>query len=211
MANEDKSKAQLLDQLAEERQLLRNLIDNLPDGIYVKDTESRFVIGNTTVAGLIGVTSPEELIGKTDFDFFSQELASKYYEDEQVVMRSGQPLLNQEEMTFDSRTGQSGWLLTSKVVWRDRSGKVVGIMGIGRNITELKQAQDALAEIQRDLEQRVQDRTLELTQSKAKLERVFEFYRSTLEQITSVVQQGGARAELLGYIEQAQKQFDPLS
>lgn len=210
MATENQSRAELLEKLAEERQLLRSLIDNLPDGIYVKDTQSRFVIANKTVASLIGAKSPDDLIGKTDFDFFSRELAQKYYDDEQAVMRSGQSLLNQEEPTFDSRTGKAGWLLTSKVLWRDRQGKVAGIMGIGRNITELKQVQDALAEAHRELEGRVQSRTQELSQSKARLERASEFYRSTLEQITSVVQQGGVRNELLMYLEQAQNQFDHL-
>jgi len=210
MAHEDQAKSKLVDQLADERQLLRSLVDNLPDGIYVKDTKSRFVIGNTTVANLIGVQSPEELIGKTDFDFFSPDLATKYYEDEQRVISSEQPIVNEEEPTFDSRTGNTGWLLTSKVLWRDRQGKVAGIMGIGRNITELKLAQDALEKANRELEERVRARTQELSQSKAKLERASEFYRSTLEQITNVVQQGGARAELLMYLEQAQKEFDQL-
>ena len=84
-------------------------------------------------------------------------------------------------------------------------------MGIGRNITELKLAQDALEKANRELEERVRARTQELSQSKAKLERASEFYRSTLERITSVVQQGGARIELQQYVEQAQKQFDHLS
>lgn len=210
MATESQSRAELIEKLAEERQLLRSLIDNLPDGIYVKDRQSRFVIANKTVASLIGAKSPDELIGKTDFDFFSHDLATKYYEDEQAIMRSGQSLLNQEEPTFDSRTGKAGWLLTSKVLWHDRQGKVAGIMGVGRNITDLKQAQDALGQAYSELEQRVQARTLELSQSKSKLERASEFYRSTLEQITNVVQQGGARNELLMYLEQAKKQFDHL-
>jgi hypothetical protein len=126
-------------------------------------------------------------------------------------MRSEIPLVNREEPTFDSRTNKAGWLLTSKVIWRDRSGNVAGIMGIGRDITALKQAQEALAQAHHELEQRVQDRTLELSQSKAKLERVFEFYRSSVEQLTNVVQQGGARNELLMYLEQVQTQFDRLS
>jgi PAS domain S-box-containing protein len=210
MATESQSRAELIEKLAEERQLLRSLIDNLPDGIYIKDTKSRFVIANKTVAGLMGVKSPDELIGKSDFDFFSHDLAQKYYDDEQAIIRSGQSLLNQEEPTFDSRTGKAGWLLTSKVLWRDRQGKVAGIMGIGRNITELKQVQDALAQAHHELEERVQSRTQELSQSKSKLERASEFYRSTLEQITTVVQQGGARTELLMYLEQAQNQFDHL-
>jgi PAS domain S-box-containing protein len=161
MLTNEKSQAQLIDELADERQLLRDLIDHLPDGIYIKDTESRFVVGNITVAHLMGVTSPDELIGKTDFEFFSSNLASKYYADEQRVMQTGSPLISQEELTFDFRTGEEGWLLTSKVPWRDRRGQIAGTMGIGRNITELKHAQEALAEAHRELEYRVQDRTLE--------------------------------------------------
>lgn len=209
-ATEAQSRAELIEKLAEERQMLRSLIDNLPDGIYVKDTQSRFVVANKTVASLMGMKSPEDLIGKTDFDFFAHDLATKYYEDEQKIIQSGQAIVNEEEPTFDSRTGKAGWLLTSKVPWRDRQGKIAGIMGMGRDITQLKQIQDALAAANRDLEERVQSRTQELTHSKAKLERASEFYRSTLEQITSVVQQGGARIELLKYLEQAQNEFDAL-
>ncbi|MEP6986939.1 MAG: PAS domain S-box protein [Chloroflexota bacterium] len=180
MIYEDTSKIRLIEALADERRLLRDLIDHLPDGIYIKDTKSRFVVGNITVAHLMGVSTPDELIGKTDFDFFSHELASKYYEDEQTVIRTSLPLINQEERTFDFRTGKDGWLITSKVVWRDRNGKIAGIMGIGRNITELKQAQEALVEAHYELEQQVEDRTLELTYSKAKLERTLEYLHSNL-------------------------------
>lgn len=208
MFTQVQSQMPLIDQLTDERQLLRNLIDHIPDGIYIKDFESRFVVGNTTVAHLMGVTTPDELLGKTDFEFFSPVLASKYYEDEQTVMRTGLPLISQEERTFDSRTGEDGWLLTSKVPWRDRHGQIAGIMGIGRNITELKQAQEALAEAHRELEYRVQDRTLELSHSKAKLERILENLHSNLTQITQIIQQEGAKTELLMYMEQAKKQFE---
>jgi len=208
MLTNEKSQAQLIDELADERQLLRDLIDHLPDGIYIKDTESRFVVGNITVAHLMGVTSPDELIGKTDFEFFSSNLASKYYADEQRVMQTGSPLISQEELTFDFRTGEEGWLLTSKVPWRDRRGQIAGTMGIGRNITELKHAQEALAEAHRELEYRVQDRTLELSHSKAKLERILEDLHQNLTQITYMIQKGGPKTELLMYVEQAQKQFD---
>ncbi len=80
--------------LAEERNLLRTLIDNLPDYIYVKDTESRFINGNLTVAQLMGATSVDELIGKTDFDFFPKELATQYFADEQAIIKTGQPFMN---------------------------------------------------------------------------------------------------------------------
>jgi PAS domain S-box-containing protein len=161
-----------------------------------------------TVAHLMGVTTPDELLGRTDFEFFVPELASKYYEDEQTVMRTGLPLISQEERSFDSRTGEEAWLLTSKVPWRDRQGQIVGIMGIGRNITELKRAQEALAEAHRELEYRVQDRTLELSHSKAKLERILQDLHSNLTHITEMIQQGGPKTELLMYVEQAHKQFE---
>lgn len=206
----DKSKSQLADQLADERQMLRTLIDSLPDGIYVKDTQSRFVVGNKAVAELMGVKSPEELIGKTDFEFFARDLATSYYEDEQAIIRSGKSLLNREEPTFDARTGKPGWLLTSKVVWRDRNGKVAGIMGLGRNITELKEAQQALAKAHEGLEQRVEERTSELSKSKARLERIHEFFRSTLDQISDALQRGAQKSEVLEYVEQAQEQFDRI-
>ena len=75
--------------LAQERNLLRSLIDHVPDLIYVKDAQSCFLIANPALARLTGVASPDELIGKTDFDFFPQELAAKYYADEQAIFQSG--------------------------------------------------------------------------------------------------------------------------
>ncbi len=78
--------------LAEERNMLRTLIDALPDFIYVKDTESRFIAGNLAVARLMGAKSPDDLIGKTDFDFYPQEHAEPYFNDERALMQSGEAL-----------------------------------------------------------------------------------------------------------------------
>lgn len=136
----------------EEHNLLRTLIDNLPDSIYVKDTKSRFVIGNIEVAHRAGVATPDELIGKTDTDFYQQELASKYYADEQEVIQSGRPLINREEHVINQTTGETIWNLTTKVPWRDSQGKTVGIVGMGRDITELKKTRDALKAANQQLE-----------------------------------------------------------
>jgi PAS domain S-box-containing protein len=123
--------------LAEERNLLRTLIDNMPDNIYVKDTERRFIVGNVAVARLMGAGTPDKLLGKTDFDFYPQELAAKYYADGQKVIDSGKPLVSQEEPAVDPE-GNPKWYSTTKVPLRDSHGKIVGIVGISRDITARK-------------------------------------------------------------------------
>ncbi len=129
------------EELAEERNLLRTLIDTLPDAIYVKDTRSRFVLGNTGVARLMGATCVESLVGKRDCDFYPPELAGQYYADEQAVIESGAPLINREEPIVDS-SGRRGWLLTTKAPLRDTHGQIVGVVGIGRDITERKREEE---------------------------------------------------------------------
>jgi PAS domain S-box-containing protein len=131
--------------LTEERNLLRTLIDNLPDYIYAKDTESRFVLGNIAAAREVGATTPDEMLGKTDFDFFPEELAAQYYADEQAIFRSGQPLVNREEPVID-HVGNRLWVLTTKVPLRDSQGQIVGLVGMNHDITERKRAEEALRE-----------------------------------------------------------------
>jgi len=138
--------------LINERNLLRTLIDNLPDFIYFKDEKSRFVVGNIAVARLMGVSAPDKLLGKTDFDFYPREMAERYYADELEIVRSGQPLLGREEQVTDQTTGERKWLLTSKVPLRDAHGKIVEIVGIGRDITERRKAEEALRAANQQLE-----------------------------------------------------------
>ena len=83
---------------ADERLSLQALIDRLPDNLWVKDIYSRFVIANQATAIRIGVAGPSELIGKTDFDLLPAELARKFFADEQQILRSGQPIIDQEEI-----------------------------------------------------------------------------------------------------------------
>ncbi len=129
--------------LAEERNLLRTIIDNLPHYIYVKDTESRYVVSNIAHMRVLGTTKPDEVIGKSVFDLYPQELAEQYYADDQEVIRSGQPLLDQEERSVD-HMGNMVWDLTTKVPLRDSEGKIVGLVGIARDITERKRTQEVI-------------------------------------------------------------------
>jgi PAS domain S-box-containing protein len=119
------------------RNILRTLIDTLPDAIYVKDRQSRFVLGNLGVARLMGAANPGNLLKKTDFDFFPAELAERYYADEQAVLQSGRSLINREEPVVDP-CGKRGWFLTTKVPLRDGAGEIIGLVGVGRDITERK-------------------------------------------------------------------------
>jgi PAS domain S-box-containing protein len=119
--------------LQRERMMLRTLIDNLPDFIYVKDAECRFLLANAAVAGHMG-TVPSQLLGKSDFDFFPPELANAYCEDERAVMRSAKPLINREEAGLDAK-GNRITILTTKVPLLDEQGRAMGILGIGRDIT----------------------------------------------------------------------------
>jgi PAS domain S-box-containing protein len=134
--------------LNNERKMLRALIDNIPDFMYVKDRHGRFVIANAHTARVVGAKSPEELLGKTDFDFFPQELAAAFYADEQEVIRSQRPLFNREETCVD-RQGNTIHVLTTKVPLRDSAGLVFGIAAVGRDISDRKKVEDALREAER--------------------------------------------------------------
>jgi PAS domain S-box-containing protein len=129
--------------LEQERNLLRSLIDTVPDFIYAKDTEARIIQANQACARGSGVPRPEDTLGKTDFDFFPQELAAGYYADDMDVIRSGRPLLQREEQ-FVSATGDLRWLSTNKVPLKDDQGRIYGLVGSGRDVTARKQAEAEL-------------------------------------------------------------------
>lgn len=120
--------------------ILRTVIDILPDAVYVKDTKCRKLIANLTDVRNLGCQSEAEVIGKDDFAFFPKEVAEKFYADDLSVINNGQPVVNREE-SFVDRQGITRWLLTSKLPLWDDSGNVIGIVGIGRDITKRRQAQ----------------------------------------------------------------------
>lgn len=124
--------------------VLRTLVDMMPDRIYAKDTQSRFIFANKAVANLMGASTPAELIGKTDFDCYPEEIASRYFAAEQEILRSGQPLVAFEELVPNLNTGEMGWLQSTKIPLRDHDGRIIGLVGVGRDITQLKQIEAEL-------------------------------------------------------------------
>ncbi len=123
--------------LKEERNLRRALMEGVSDYVYVKDSESRFLLANMGVVRLVGENSASDLLGRTDFDFFPRELAMPYYLDEQRIIQTGEPLINWEEHC-QGPSGEPKWNLTTKVPLDDGAGKIIGIVGWGRDITEQK-------------------------------------------------------------------------
>lgn len=128
--------------LAREHQLLRTLIDNVPDYIYVKDTEKRFLTANRAVAALMGASTPDVLLGKTDADFFPPDVMRQFATDDDRVLQACQSIINQEEYIIDQH-GQEQWILTTKLPLVDERHNVIGLVGIGRNVNEVRQALEA--------------------------------------------------------------------
>jgi PAS domain S-box-containing protein len=129
--------------LEEERTLLRVLIDQIPDYIYIKDKESRFLLSNRAHTAINGARSSEDLLGKTDFDFFERPLAEKYFANDRRIVETGESLLNREECSVN-KDGRTTWVLTSKVPFRDSRGDIIGIVGVSRNITDQKRVEETL-------------------------------------------------------------------
>jgi len=136
--------------LARQGDLLNALMGSVPDYIYFKDRESRFVRTNMAHARALGFSDPAELVGKTDFDFFPAEDAQRFYDEEQRVMACGEALVAHVRQV-PRRGGGQQWVSTHKAAIRDESGAVVGMVGVGRDITERLRVQEALRESEEEL------------------------------------------------------------
>jgi len=127
---------------AQER-LLEFLVEYIPDHIYFKDRQSRFIGGSKSLVRYFGLKRVEDLLGKTDFDFFSPPHAQEAYADEQRIMETGEPIVGKVELeTWPD--GRTSWVLTTKIPLRNEKGEITGIVGISRDITEIKLKEEAL-------------------------------------------------------------------
>ena len=135
--------------LSQANALLQMLLDHMPDHIYFKDAQSRFIRNSRSQAKSLGLSDPAEAVGKSDFDFFTHAQIS--YEIEQEIIRSGQPLIDQEERVVWP-DGRETWVSTTKAPLLDLDGRIIGTFGISRDITERKQADVALQKAKLELE-----------------------------------------------------------
>ena len=142
-AEQEQQRKQTDEKLKGERMLLRTLIDNLPDVIYVKDVQGRKIISNLADWQASGGKTMEDVIGKTDFELYPAEMAEGFWAIDKRVIDSGEAVINLEEPGFDSH-GNPVWVLTSKMPYHDSQGNVIGLVGVGRDITERKRTEEAL-------------------------------------------------------------------
>jgi len=133
--------------LFKEHNLLQALINNVPDSIYFKNDKNRFIRVNKIKAQHSG-TTPEEMIGKTDFDFFPEQEAKRCFADDNRVMKSNRPLLDRVEK-ITHVDGTERWFSTTKIPWHNERGGVIGTTGISRDITERKKSEEALIQSER--------------------------------------------------------------
>jgi PAS domain S-box-containing protein len=130
--------------LVVEQSLLTSLLENVPDNIYFKDLKSRFIKVSVNMLKCYGYSSNEQLLGKTDFDLFTEEHARQAFEDEKEIIRSAKPMVGKiEKETLPD--GRVNWVSSTKIPLRDANGQIIGTMGMSRIVTELKEAQDKLA------------------------------------------------------------------
>ncbi|HWQ22077.1 MAG TPA: PAS domain-containing protein [Clostridia bacterium] len=129
-----------------ERLLLRTLIDNIPDSVYAKDLSCRKTLANAAEVRYLGVKSEAEALGTNDFDSYPEETARRFFDDDKHVMETGEPVLNREEY-LTVADGRQRCLLTTKIPLRNLEGKIIGLVGIGRDITERKQMETQLEEM----------------------------------------------------------------
>ncbi len=129
--------------VAKQSHLLLELINSIPNNIFIKNKQGEFLLANVWVSKLMGVNSPQDLLGKTDFDFHPKKLAKKYFRDEQEVIKTGRAKMNIIEQVVDSENNRK-WYSTSKLPLKDNKDEIIGIMGIGRDISNWVKEQKAL-------------------------------------------------------------------
>jgi PAS domain S-box-containing protein len=137
---------QALEELAHDQYLLQALLSTSSDRIYFKDNENKFIKASMAQAKLFGLSDPVEMIGKTDFDYFSEEHAKQAYEDEKMIIETGRSLRKEEKETWEGQPDT--WVITEKMPLHDNEGNIIGTFGISKDITDRKHAEQELVQEQ---------------------------------------------------------------
>ncbi len=166
--------------------LLRVLLDLLPDVVYVKDRRSVYILANAALARQFGVADATEVLGRTDHDFWPRPMADRVRQIEEHLMSEGEAGLEMEEHLID-RTGVERWYLSSKVSLHSSDGRVVGLVGISRDITDRKRVEVALRDANQALEERVRARTAELERTMQALARSEALYRDVVTHVDEYI------------------------
>jgi PAS domain S-box-containing protein len=139
------------EELMQERELLRGLIDTMPDPVYVTDTEGRNILSNIADAAQVGDRTPDQIVGTMVRDLFPAEEAELYLAEDRTVVETGRPAVDREESFVDETSGTVTWYSTSKYPLRDNQGEIVGVVALAQDITRRKEAerevQNLIAEI----------------------------------------------------------------
>ncbi|HTO03783.1 MAG TPA: ATP-binding protein [Opitutus sp.] len=133
-----------------DRALVNAFLHNVADHVYFKDLQSRFITASTSQLLVLGCSTESEVRGRTDFDFFNPTHATRAYEDEQRIIRTGQPMLSKlENETWPD--GRVTWVMTSKLPLRNERGEIIGTFGVSKDVTKQKETELALERAQREL------------------------------------------------------------
>ncbi len=162
--------SRLWEELQQEKKLLEALMDAATDSIYFKDERSRLIRINNKMQQDLKLDDPNQVIGKTDIELFGEELGHITRADEKRIIETGEPIIDCDE-EWRKPCGEVNWTSTTKVPMRDHSGKVIGIIGITREINERKNAEIALQEAHDQLEVHIEKRTVDLIKTNEKLQR----------------------------------------
>ncbi|MBN2212956.1 MAG: PAS domain S-box protein [Bacteroidales bacterium] len=138
--------------LVAEHNHLRKLIDNIPDYIYLKDAEGNYIITNSAFAKLVNVPTPDELSGMKNISVNNNEFAGNFLKDDEKIMKKGKPVINREDSGFNNITGKYTYAYISKIPIINESGKLTGLIAIGRDVTDLKQAEQQITDSQANLQ-----------------------------------------------------------
>lgn len=167
--------------LSQERQLLRSVVDQVPEFIYVKDCQGKFVLSNRAHAAFLGVNDPGGVLGKQAHDFFPPEIADHYHADDLAVLASGETMNQREEVTRHPGTGALGWVSLSKAPLRDSEGTIFGLVCVARDITERKMADEQLRQAMTDVTKSKEDLQKTYQQLQGSHEKLQEAQRQLIE------------------------------